>query len=348
MTSVVIKYPIKNLSKRIRKELLYKDFRNKGHLKGRTIRLRYMYGSKSAAATLVDNGAAILFRMSLFRAISGQNAFTLPGLKTAARLAFKALKKSISKEFGGDPFELDRSRDIEPQFVDLVRHFRVGTCSDVSCFLDALYRLLDRNGSWEHLARYKGHHSVGTVEVGMGDLGLTVKFYNKYLELQQPGRQLPYCLPDRELLLESMKGSIRMEVSLDHSALKERGLTKLANWKSGTRDKIFSEVIDGLKLKGRFKSQGNQDVFQSLESALRLTFLRWQAGHDLNDMSKSTRARHRKDLREKHGIDIDANPVFSAASYVPIKDVLCDDRIVRPCKADIEKWIPAWPTGKYS
>lgn len=345
MTSVVIKYPIRKLSSKGRKLFLYKDFRNAGQYKSRTLRIRYVLGQSSASITIVDNGSAVKIVMSLFKAISGQNALTLPGMKTAAKLAFSAVARQVEKEFPGVVLRLDNERDIDLITVDIVRHHRAGTVRDVDGWLKAVDKLLERRDI-RGVDRHVGNRGGRSIKINMPELGLKVKFYDKFSELQEPKRRLPQKLIDRDQLLRSMKGIIRVEVTATNKALRMRELTTVKSWKRGVRKAIFDDVIRELNLKGTFKSFGNLEVFERLDKSLRLTYLRWQAGHDLSDISRSTRSRHRKLLREKYGINIDATPAAHPSSYISIKAILADDRLVRPSKADIEKWIPAWPTAK--
>src|SRR5689334_11674579 len=126
MTTTIVQYPIQEMSRKAMKAFLYRDPRSgSSRIKGRTVRLKYPHGAKTAGVTFVEGGTVLKVKASLFRAISGQNAMTLPDLPRAISLTFKFVVTKLNEEFHCGLLQLDRARDIRLSMVDIVRHYRV-------------------------------------------------------------------------------------------------------------------------------------------------------------------------------------------------------------------------------
>jgi hypothetical protein len=120
---------------------------------------------------------------SLFRAISGQNALTLPGLKSAVSVTFDHIAQGVHSTVKCNAPRLDEGRAITLGSVDIVRHYRVGLPVDVSALLFVLQRETSRRtGDWV-VGTYLRGGVCETVTIEIPDLRLKVKFYDKYREL---------------------------------------------------------------------------------------------------------------------------------------------------------------------
>jgi hypothetical protein len=343
MTTVVVHYPIKKLLPQLMAILLYPDPRNTGAMKGKTIRLRYPAGKQSAAITLIQNGTMLRAELSLFRAISGQNAFTLHSIRKAVLKAFDFVARKIRQEFHCETVELDDSRDIMLSSVDLVRHYRIGAPRDVSALLDAIHRTVKRNGNRVCKPVYRGA-ACETVEIDLAEFHMKVKFYDKYRETSQPGRRLPKSIIDRKGLRNWLKGCVRMEITVRLDALRERNLTRLGNWTAKARKAIFAAVLSALNLRGRFRVSINDSIFNRLPRRLREPYLCWKLGYDCAGRGRSTAARHKRELLRGYQIDVTKDPEYDSASYMRIRDAFQRDRLVRATKRQIRTWLPEWNT----
>ena len=343
MTTTIVTYPLLPLSKKAKNRFTYADPRDPQKLKGKTIRLKGPHGSNSAQVTFSGTENTMRVATSLFRAISGQNALTVPGLKNAVSLTFDHISKRVHDEFGYAP-RLDKSRAITLGSVDIVRHYRVGLPVDVSALLFVLQRETSkRPGDWVVGAFFRGG-ICETVTIEIPDLQLKVKFYDKYRELQRPGHKLPRALPEREELLNTTRGCVRVEITVSLRALKERGLVELKKWTKGTRDSIFDDVFAALNLRGQFRAQIPDKLFTDLSKGAQVTYFRWKLGQIademLADVGESTLARHKAALKKKFGIDLAQPASVATSELVRLKDIFTSKRLVRPTEEQIKKWVP--------
>ena len=343
MTTTIVTYPIQPLSKRAKESLFYPDPRDKQKMKGKTIRLKGPYGSKSAQVTISATENTMRVTTSLFRAISGQNALTLPSLKNAVSLTFDHIAQRVHDELGYAP-KLDKSRAITLGSVDIVRHYRVGLAGDVSALLLALQREMSkRSGDWVVGTYFRGG-ICETVMIEIPELQLKVKFYDKYRELQRPGHRLPQKLPERDELLNTTRGCVRVEITVSLRALKERGLVELSSWTKGTRASIFDDVFAALNLRGKFSAQIPDKLFTDLSKGAQVTYFRWKLGQIaaemLADTGKSTLASHKAELKKQLGIDLAQPATVATSEFVRLKDIFISKRLVRPTKEQVKKWVP--------
>lgn len=342
MTSVVVNIPIQKLSLQAQQKFLVSDARNPGQLKGRSLRVRYPYGSKSAQICFVDGGRTLRCKCSVFGAISGQNALTLPDLPRAVNLAFDQIGQRLHAEFGTGKLEIDGRRDVVFGSVDLVRHYQVGTPDDVSNLLAAIHDELRRAaGQLTTMLVTKGKYNE-TVEVVLPALKMKVKFYNKYVQLQRPGHRLPQALPAREELLELMRGQVRMEVTVTRQALLERGLANLSAWTPAAREAIFRDVFKMLGLTGEFQTDSPDPVLQRLSRPLQLLYLRWLTGQGFDGYPRATLAAQRKQLRDQVAVDINVVPQRRPRPRMRVMDVFTDERQVKFTDQQIATWVPEW------
>lgn len=345
MTTTIVTYPIHPLSKKVKKSLTYSDPRDPQKLKGRTIRVKGPYGSKSAQVTFSGAETTMRVTTSLFRAISGQNALTLPGLKTAVLKTFDHLAKRVHDEFGYTP-RLDESRAITLGSVDIVRHYRVGLAGDVNALLSTLQRETSRRPGELVVGSFFRGGVCESVTIEIPKLQLKVQFYDKYRELQRPGHRLPQALPGRDELLNTTRGCVRVEITLGLAALKKRDLVGLSGWKKEVRTSIFDDVFAVLSLRGRFRAQIPDKLFTNLTRGAQVTYFRWKSGEIademLADVGKSTLARHKAELKQKLGIDLAQPATVATSEFVRLKDVFTSERLVRPTEEQIKQWVPKW------
>ena len=340
MTTAIIHFPIK-FTKSIRKALTYKNPRQLGKLRGKTVRLRYPMGSKTYSVTVIPEKKELQVRASVFKAISGQNAITLPNFPKSVRLAFMSIKAAMEKEFSCQ-FALDMEREITLSQVDLVRHYSVGTDKDVTSLIACVIDCIKSQGRYLQKPVIRGG-TYESVKIELPDLGMSVQFYDKYLELQSSGHRLPRKIADPKLLSQRVLGHVRMEITVKGKALKERGLEVLVNWTGGKRSEIFDDVMSALKLQGHFHMSINDKLIKKMGAHLIPTYLLWKLGLPHDHVSKQTRSRHRAQLRDKKfNIDIDSAPDKDGSSICRLDEIFVNARRFKPTNQDIKKWIPAW------
>lgn len=342
MTTAEIHFPIRELSPKAQKAFLYRDPRNSTKIKGRSFRLRGRHGGKGIPVSFVKQGKYLRVRCSLFKAISGQNAITHPNLPMAVRLTFDYVIERLQEEFKCNPPEIDEDGDIKISFVDLVWHFVVGERRDVRNLLSKIYA--DQSNRPGHILVEPAVLGGGyqTVKISFLDLELTVKFYDKFEELHQPGHRLPRAISDREELLKLTEGWVRMEVSVSLKALKKRNLVNLANWTPETRKKIFEEIMQALQLDGTFESVSSENSWKKLSRKLQLTYLLWEGEKGFENYPASTLAAHRKELKKRLGIDIRTRPPKRQKQHVAIREIFTEARRVVITKEQLARWVPCW------
>ena len=131
------------------------------------------------------------------------------------------------------------------------------------------------------------------------------KIYFKYDEInsKKKGHRLPDELLQIPELIEYAEKSLRFEIKILSTQLKDWMLHLGCNWDADTATMLINDqFISKLQLSANMAV--DSEVLQSLPKNLRLTYTAWANGEDLRQvLSRPTFYRYRTKLLE-HGVDI--------------------------------------------
>ena len=281
------------------------------------------YSAKIQVKTYSENQIWISGNPSKF--LQGHNLF---GSNSPRKLVY-ALLDELAKRLGLEPSLGDRLRWRAGHYritrIDIAECFRLPSTDDVQHWISSAKPLI--RGKHQAVSAYAGD----TIYVGQRSRRITLKIYNKALELKK--HPLDENIPFLERLQDYAEGLLRVEVCLRSLELKKRELDMIENWEADTAMKILRERIGRLEMphKMRLTSTEISELPQRLRIATRL----WESGHDLTaEYTRSTFYRYRSELR-KYGIDIMVPPK-AKAKVIPL---------IRFLEADHEAKVPDWAIG---
>ena len=225
--------------------------------------------------------------------LQGHNCFGIDCLRTLAR----GMVADVMPRLGFDAVTVARvlqridALDFEVSRVDITRMFALGTDEDVQDYLYMLPLTVKARGN-------RCGNSHDTFYVGQTSTLWTLKFYNKWRELQS--RSKHHSLPD-DLKLSGIddfvKGQLRVELTLRKKQLDRYQLTNAAK----LQEKISELFIEHA---GKI-DMTNQSINEK----------------KLLDLSRATYYRHRAELL-KYGIDIAKTPIHNEARKAVVEPLI--------------------------
>jgi II/X family phage/plasmid replication protein len=214
--------------------------------------------------------------------------------------------------------------------VDVTRMYDLGSNAEVVRFLNGA--AVVAKGRHQKASAY----GSDTVYIGQRSSRVTVKFYNKLLEMLTRGHMLPDTLApeDRDMLLKFVEGQLRYELTLRSKELAERGLRSACAWSSDTADRLLDERLGKIELNDALRLA--EDVVQQLPLKLALIYHAWRAGTDFKAIyTRPTFYRYRRQLLA-YDIDIaEVRPheVIAESQYLmgrPLKSFLVGPGVSPP------------------
>jgi len=246
--------------------------------------------------------------------LQGHNCFGIDCLRTLAR----GMVADVMPRLGFDVVTVARvlqridALDFEVSRVDITRMFALGSDEDVQDYLYMLPLTVKARGN-------RCGNSHDTFYVGQSSTLWTLKFYNKWRELQS--RSKHHSLPD-ELKLsgidEFVKGQLRVELTLRKKQLDRYQLTNAAK----LQEKISELFIEHAGKIDMTNQSINEKKLLELSNTYQGTYQLWKSGYNMmTHLSRATYYRHRAELL-KYGIDIAKTPIDSEVRRAVVEPLI--------------------------
>lgn len=235
--------------------------------------------------------------------IQGQNIFGTNDInaltkRVAIRIA-KKLKIEPTKEN-----RLDwKKGNYDVHRLDITYNFVLPSRQSVSEWLDKAFSCLRSGKQLVEAIRHSTARNVETIMIGKSSNYNSVKFYNKYEQLQNKAYLLQSSDdPVAEQLLDYSKNLLRCEIRLNKDYLKSFNLTKASSLTNEVLDLHYFGKLDRVAM-GSSTILPRKDV-ADLKPTQRLAYELWSKGGDARAVvSESTFDRLRKVILE-FGLDI--------------------------------------------
>lgn len=245
--------------------------------------------------------------------VQGHNLFgTSDPRLLAAHLAREGLK-ALGLET--DPFTFNTwksGRGVTFTVLDVTEMLDTGTELDAAQWIEAAQE--------QTRVKYRGRGvcQKGTLYFGQHSRRWALKLYQKFAELQskKKGHALPEHIPQRELLLDYARGTVRAELRFHSLELKRLGLADGENWNAGTARALWEKYMQSLELSGQRPLAGSD--LETIKPHLRGTYALWREGRDVASLlPRRTYYRQRSELK-RYGIDIAMPCLRQHANVVPL------------------------------
>jgi II/X family phage/plasmid replication protein len=229
--------------------------------------------------------------------LQGHNVFgtaNLPGL------TYKMLDR-VCKLLELEPSDVDRAMwrlgNFELTRVDITRMYDLGTQDAVRKFLAACIAVA-------HAKHQRTSARESTVYVGQYSRRVSLKFYDKWSEMQVKGHKMSDTLSSevQSKLLDFAKGKLRVECKLMSTELRDRDLRIASRWTPEKAEQLLDERLLSLELSDTMILE--DAILEHIPVRMIGVYEAWRAGHDIRSRySKATFYRYRSQLL-KYGIDI--------------------------------------------
>lgn len=278
------------------------SLKNDGEIEWHTAKRLIVEGSYSKTITIrsyTDNTIEIEGNPAKF--LQGHNVFGSNDLQHLALKTFDRL--CMHDELKLTPTDQEYYAIEDGQYyvgrVDVNEHFSVPSAAQAKAFI----RAISNSANMRH--RGPGIFKGDTLYFSPASKRSVGKIYHKGDEIlsSDPKHRLPDELLQIPELVEYAQNSVRLELKILSTQLKEWELHRGCNWTPETPTILLNEqFIEKLQLSPNMAV--DYDLVKQMPSKVRLTYTGWVNGEDLRAvLSPATFKRHRKELLN-FGIDI--------------------------------------------
>jgi hypothetical protein len=296
------------------------------------------YCASKFKVKLVEQGAAIRFRGSLFKTVYGHNAIVSNAFKRHIQhglLPF--LLRVLNKQWPDVCIQWDHSRPIIVNRADVVRHYQCRANEEVTVVLSGIISQAIKAGIYSSV---KGNLPWPTVVLSGVIPASTAKFYAKHPELQVRGHKIPSSVPNANRIVRAVTGHLRFEITLWRDALRKFGLQTLDQWSLKKVDAVFDQYLTKLKLRRSVALPPSPGLISRLPRGCIGTYLLWRSGSDVKQyLPPSTYARHKKELLTC-GFDISKLPIRNYKSRIRLSRIFSTKRRVFVTTLGKKFWVP--------
>jgi len=255
---------------------------------------------KSLGGDGLGRATELYIRGNPTKVLQGHNVF---GSDNLVSLVLDVFTQIIQPKFKLTPSisELNKIRtgDYPLSLVDINYSYDLPCRSDVNTFIRSLeFKAKTRHG--------RPSSRGGTLYFGKHSERWALKFYSKGDEITRRKGQLPPRIANQGI--EAWADSkLRAEIRLFKKELNNIGIIKASDLTVNRVPMIFSEYLARVDMSNQIKL--SDEIELAMPKRLVSTYTLWKEGHHLlNMMSPSTFKRHRKELKDDYGINIDLHP----------------------------------------
>jgi hypothetical protein len=267
------------------------------------VKLLGAYGAEAITIRSIGNGVALTVEGSVAKFLQGMNIYGSNDLRALSELVFERVTEHLEITPSRSEREQIARGEVDARRIDFAVHSRLPSAAAVTDTIRRLKEILPFK------AFDTSFYGDETAYVGQHSKRWTLKFYDKYRELL--AHPLPADLPERQRLLKSAEGLLRIELTQRGQELKDLGLDRVSAWTPGTGRRLILKKLRDLGLDRDLTMViDNSDVDQ-LSGGLKLTAMLHKLGVNTRALlPRSTYKAYRAELRESLDIDLD----------VPIRD----------------------------
>lgn len=307
------------------------------YAKDRWLEVEGSYSSKVLVQGLDDGALGCRLHVSgnPSKFLQGHNLFG----SSDVNLLVGSMMDGLSERLGLHPTANDRWSWYAGCYflgrVDVTRMYDVGTPARVRDWLVSASQVAH--------SRYQaaGNDRGSTLYVGKHSRRVSLKFYDKWGELQVPGHGLADTLPGEwyHKLEDHAYGKLRVEAVLRSMWLKDKGLAVGIPWSPALAQSLLDERIGGVELSDNMRM--SDEYVGDMPGKLALVYEAWRAGRDLRAMySKAQFYRLRSQLLP-YGVDI---------AHVRPREVVTENQYLlgAPLKSFLQGGgveVPEWARG---
>jgi II/X family phage/plasmid replication protein len=194
----------------------------------------------------------------------------------AKQLGFKPTKKNL-RQWKTGYFKLNT--------IDVTQNLLLPSQSTVREWLDQAGKSLSSGKQAIETFRSSGSHHIETIYAGRQSNFISVKFYNKFLQLTQGAknqRKIKAADSTLQELITGSTGLLRVEIRFHKQYLRQQELTLARNLTPEVLREHFKGKLKSLKL-GSSKILSDEEL-NGLNSTQRLAYKLWKQGGDVKDM----------------------------------------------------------------
>jgi II/X family phage/plasmid replication protein len=286
--------------------------------------IRSELSGTTCRAFAATSGTEIDVELSLPKWVQGHNLF---GINQISRLCAEVAAE-VCKALGITLTTADLERlnrhNYHVSRVDTTGSFDVGSQANVMAVMAEIRLQLLAQGN--KIVVHEGPcGGIETIYVGKSKRGATMKFYNKYLELQ--AHPLPLDLPNRAQILAKAKALIRFEIMSRSQPLAEKGLKRSDDWSINQVRKLLLDRFSQFKFTGKIKARLDAEEIEGLKPRLKMIYGLWRDGADMQKhVAPHSYRRYRKELL-LFSIDIGRSPASGGATLC-LEDLLAPERMI--------------------
>lgn len=246
--------------------------------------------------------------------LQGHNIFGSDNLVSLLYDVFCLIVKKYNLKPTKEEIERVRTGDYKLVMTDINYSFSLPSRGDVLAFIRALeFKAKTRHG--------RPSSKGGTLYFGKTSEYWAIKFYCKAEEIQTSNGKLPEPLKNKGLE-DWAENVLRIELRLLSKELQRLNITTVKDLTTDKAKHLFNTYLERIDMSEQIKL--NDNVMLKMPNKLRSTYTLWLEGHDLRNLiSMPTYYRHRKQLKEEFGINIDLRPESTKQSNViPLVKIL--------------------------
>ncbi len=270
-----------------------------GAVEWRSSRRLPVEGSFSSRVSVRGSFGELEFSGNPAKFLQGHNVFGSDDLVLLMARALPVVAARLGLPPSLADLELWRSGDYSLSRVDVARMTPCDAPERVTKVLDVLGQVAR--------TKYQSRSVVGsgTVYIGQKSRRQTLKFYDKWAELQVRGHGLCAKLAPEwhQPLLDFAAGQVRGELTVRSRELTDRGLRRAGAWTPRMAELVYDARLEALEVSETLRL--TEDVVTDLPPKLVAVYDAWRAGRDLRALySRAYFYRLRRQLLDLAGIDI--------------------------------------------
>lgn len=258
--------------------------------------------------------------------LQGQNVWGTDDVCLLAVLWFRRVCEELELPFSVfDLYRVSRGAFTLAR-VDINYTFKLAGQVQAQQFLIAL-------GDCSGTKYRRAYTDKGSVYYNKGSRRWSSVVYNKYVETKTRRKAQRQMIGPgaTQKLRESVKDCVRWEFKFMSLELKDNGIYTGSDLAQYGPTKLFNDYMTRINIDGNMKMTNTE--LENLPPRLRGTYQLWDSGCDLRlCLSNATFYRHKRELRELCGINIDCPPREPGSNVVSIR------RVLEPIPATIPEW----------
>lgn len=283
---------------------------------------------ESIQVNSIDNEhVRIIGNLAMF--IQGQNVYGTDNLISLGCKAFAEIAGLLDIKPTKENRRQWRAGDYQVNTLDVTYNFNLSSQSNVSNWLNQAAVSLGSGKQVVETYRASSSPNVESIYLGKTSKIISVKFYNKYLQISRGAknrRKIDLGGPDLQELVDSTKGLLRGEIRFHKRYLKKHELTMAHDLVPSVLRQHFYGKMKEIHL-GQSTILPVEDI-QGLTTNLRLAYQLWIKGGDVkHEMAESTFNRAHKKLL-KFGVDI-GTPFVEGVCGSTLRSYLVKRNVVR-------------------